>query len=74
MSAPLDQRLPTFAAGVVVLGLLAWMAGAVVATVRGVVEQTDEIGASVDAAVDNAIESFGVDPASLDAARVRPSG
>jgi putative heme transporter len=35
-----------------VLGLLALMALVVVATVRGVVEQTDQIGASVDAALD----------------------
>ena len=35
---------PTLAAGLVVLGLLALMAGVVVATVRGVTEQTDQIG------------------------------
>ena len=37
------------AAGLIVLGLLALMALVVAATVRGVVEQTDQIGASVDA-------------------------
>jgi predicted PurR-regulated permease PerM len=63
---------PTLAAGLVVLGLLALMAGVVVATVRGVVEQTDEIGASVDAALDKAAEqtdAVGVDQAALDQAR-----
>jgi predicted PurR-regulated permease PerM len=60
---------PTLAAGVVVLGLLALMTGVVAATVRGVTQQTDQISASVDAAVDNAVESFGVDEASLEAAR-----
>ena len=43
---------PTLAAGLVVLGLLAVMTGVVVATVQGVTEQTDQIGASVDAAMD----------------------
>jgi predicted PurR-regulated permease PerM len=43
---------PALAAGLIVLGLLALMALVVVATVRGVVEQTDQIGASVDAALD----------------------
>jgi predicted PurR-regulated permease PerM len=60
---------PTIAAGLVVLGLLALMAGVVVATVRGVTEQTDQIGASVDAALGNLVDSLGVDQASLDAAR-----
>ena len=59
---------PTLAAGVVVLGLLALMTGVVVATVQGVIQQTDQINASVDAAVDEAVESSGVDQASLDAA------
>ena len=63
---------PTLAAGLVVLGLLALMAVVVVATVRGVAEQTDQIGASVDAALDNAAEqtdAVGVDQAALDQAR-----
>ena len=60
---------PTLAAGLVVLGLLALMTGVVVATVRGVIEQTDQIGASVDAALGNAVDELGVDQASLDAAR-----
>ena len=41
---------PSLAAGVIVLGLLALMAGVAVATVRGVTEQADEIGTSVDKA------------------------
>ena len=63
---------PTLAAGLVVLGLLALMAVVVVATVRGVTEQTDEIGASVDAALDKVAEQtggLGIDKASLDQAR-----
>lgn len=54
---------PTLAAGLVVLGLLALMVGVVVGTVRGVVEQADEISASADAALDR------VDQGDLDAAR-----
>ena len=45
---------PSLAAGLVVLGLLALMVGVVVATVRGVTEQTDEISASADAAMERA--------------------
>jgi predicted PurR-regulated permease PerM len=65
---------PTLAAGLVVLGLLALMVGVVVATVRGVVEQVDQIGASVDAALGNATDALGVDQASLDAARTATEG
>jgi putative heme transporter len=63
---------PTLAAGLVVLGLLALMTVVVVATVRGVVEQTDQIGAAVDAALDQAADqtdAVGVDQAALDQAR-----
>jgi putative heme transporter len=63
---------PTLAAGLVVLGLLALMAVVVIATVRGVTEQTDQIGASVDAALDKVAEQtggLGIDKASLDQAR-----
>jgi predicted PurR-regulated permease PerM len=60
---------PSLAAAVVVVGLLALMTGVVVATIRGVTEQADEIGASVDAAMNNAVETLDVDQASLDAAR-----
>ena len=45
------------------------MTGVVVATVRGVTEQADQIGASVDAALGNAVDSLSVDQASLHAAR-----
>ena len=54
---------PTLAAGLVVLGLLALMTGVVVATVRGVIEQADQIGASVDAALGNAVDALDVDRA-----------
>ena len=60
---------PTIAAGLVVVGLIALMTGVVVATVRGVTGQTDQIGASVDAALHKAVDALGVDQASLDAAR-----
>jgi putative heme transporter len=63
---------PTLAAGLVVLGLLAVMAVVMVATVRGVTEQTDQLGAAVDAALDNAANQtggLGIDKASLDQAR-----
>ncbi len=60
---------PTLAAGLVVLGLLALMLVVFVATVRGVTEQTDEIGSSVDAAIDNAADELDVDRDSLDDAR-----
>ena len=63
------QFKPTIAAGVVVLGLIAVMTGVVVATSAASPTQTDEIGASVDAALDRAVDSLGVDQASLDAAR-----
>ena len=60
---------PTVAAGVVVLGLLGVVTAVMVATVQGVVGQLDEIGSSVDAAVDEAGASLSVDPATLDAVR-----
>ena len=46
---------PSLAAGVLVLGLLIVMTIVVTATVRGVLDQTDEIGASVDAAKEYAV-------------------
>jgi predicted PurR-regulated permease PerM len=64
---------PSLAAGLVVLGLLLLMAGVVVATVRGVGEQTDKISASASAAVDEAAkhtDALGVDEEALNAARV----
>jgi putative heme transporter len=60
---------PTLAAGVVVLGLAALMTFVVVATVQGVLQQTDEIGASVDAALENASAELDVDEEALDGAR-----
>ena len=63
---------PTLAAGVVVLGLLLLMAGVVVATVKGVIEQADQIGEVTDEAVANAAEQLdavGVDQAALEDAR-----
>jgi putative heme transporter len=63
---------PTLAAGLVVLGLLALMAGVIVGTVRGVTEQADEIGASADAALERAADetdALGIDQGDLDAAR-----
>ena len=53
----------------VVLGLLGLVTAVLVATVRGVVDQTDEIGASVDAALDNAEVSLNVDEGFLDESR-----
>lgn len=60
---------PSLAAGLIVLGLLVLMTFVVVATVRGIVDQTDEIGASVDAAIDNASDELNVDPDSLNDAK-----
>ena len=60
---------PALAAGLIVLGLLALMTVVVVATVRGVVDQTAEIGASVDAAMENAAGELDVDRAALEDAR-----
>jgi putative heme transporter len=60
---------PTLAAGLVVLGLLALMTVVVVATARGVIAQRDEIGASVDAALENAGDELNIDQAALDEAR-----
>lgn len=59
----------TLAAGVIVLGLVALMTVVVVATVQGVIDQRDEIGASVDAARDTASEELGIDASTLDDAR-----
>jgi putative heme transporter len=60
---------PILAAGVVVLGLAELMTGVMVATVQGMLQQTDEIGASVDAALANASAELDVDKESLDDAR-----
>ena len=60
---------PTLAAGLVVLGLIALMTIVLVATARGIIQQRDEIGASVDAALDNASDELAVDQAALEDAR-----
>lgn len=60
---------PSVAAGAVVLGLLAMVMCVTVATVQGVLEQVDQIGASVDAAVDEAAASLALDPTSLEPVR-----
>ena len=68
---------PTLAAGLVVLGLLLLMAGVVVATVRGVTDQADQIGEVTDEALANAAEQLdvaGVDPAALEDARAATEG
>jgi predicted PurR-regulated permease PerM len=56
---------PSLAAGLIVLGLLVLMTVVMVATVRGVVDQTNEIGASVNAAIDKATDELGIDQGSL---------
>src|SRR4051794_24251753 len=63
---------PSLAAGIIVLGLLALMVGVGVATVRGVTEQADEIGTSVDKAIDKASDesdALGISKGSLEDAR-----
>ena len=63
---------PSLAAGLVVLGLLLLMVGVVVATVRGVVDQADEIGESATAAISEAAddtEELGIDEQALEDAR-----
>ena len=60
---------PTLGAGLIVLGLLALMALVMVATVRGVVQQTDGIGDSVDAAIEKAVDELAVDEEALEDAK-----
>ena len=60
---------PTLAAGLIVLGLLALMIVVLVGTVRGVLDQKDEISASVDAAISETGGQLGVDAATLEEAR-----
>jgi predicted PurR-regulated permease PerM len=62
------------AAGVVVLGLLALATLVAVGTVRGVTDQTAEISASVDAAIDNAVAELDADQAALESARASIEG
>ena len=56
---------PSAAAGLIVLGLAALTIGVMFATVQGMLEQTDQISASVDAAIDNAVDSSAIDQATL---------
>ncbi len=60
---------PTLAAGSIVLGLIALMTVVLVATARGIIQQRDEISASVDAALSNASVELDVDQESLEDAR-----
>ena len=59
----------TLGAGLIVLGLLALMALVMVATVRGVIQQTDGIGDSVDAAMDKAVDELAIDEEALEDAK-----
>jgi hypothetical protein len=63
---------PALAAGIVVLGLLALVTGVVIATVRGVTQQADQISGVADKALHKAADltdAVGVDQSSLDALR-----
>lgn len=60
---------PSVAAGAVVLGLSGLVTLVAVGTVQGVLEQLDQIGASVDAAVDEAAASTTLEPAVLENVR-----
>jgi len=67
----------TYAAGLVVTGLLALVGVVVVATVQGVVEQASQIGAAADDALDQAagqVDGLGVDRASLRDAEAATEG
>ena len=64
-----DKIKPSAAAGLIVLGLAALTIGVMVATVQGMLEQTDQISASVDAAIDNAVDSTAIDQATLEEAQ-----
>lgn len=71
LSGQLQRRgfKSTVAAIVVVLGLLALATVVTAATVRGVVQQTAEIGESVDAAMDQLVAQTDVDTTSMDSIR-----
>jgi putative heme transporter len=60
---------PSLAAGLIVLGLLALGVGVVVATVRGVADQRDQISEVTDAAIDKATDELEVDEDALEEAR-----
>ena len=68
---------PSLAAGLVVLGLLALGVGVLVATVRGVADQTDQISEVTDQAIANAADQLdvaGIDQAALEDARTATEG
>ncbi len=65
---------PGLGAGVVVLGLIAGMVLVVVATVRGVVAQADQVGQSVTAAIDTAVAELDLEQGSLDDVRAAVEG
>jgi predicted PurR-regulated permease PerM len=60
---------PSLAAGLIVLGLLALGVGVVVATVRGVSDQRDQISAVTDDAIAEAHDALGASEAALEDAR-----
>jgi predicted PurR-regulated permease PerM len=63
---------PALAAGIIVLGLLAVVTGVIIATVRGVTQQADQISGVADKALHKAADltdAVGVDQSSLDALR-----
>jgi predicted PurR-regulated permease PerM len=63
---------PSLGAGLIVLGLIVLMIGVVVATVRGVADQTDQIGDTATAALEeaaNQTDALGIDQQALDDAR-----
>jgi predicted PurR-regulated permease PerM len=68
---------PSLAAGVILLCLLAVAGGVVVATVRGVNQQADQISAVTDKALNNAadlLDAAGIDKAALNDARAATEG
>ena len=65
---------PSLAAGLIVLGLLALGTLVVVATAKGVIDQRDDISASVDAAIGNAVDDLNIDQATLEETRAAIEG
>jgi putative heme transporter len=65
---------PNVASGLIVLGLIALFTILTVAIVRGVTDQTAQISASVDAAVDTAVVELDADEAMLESAREAVEG
>ena len=76
LAGSLERRglKPSVAAVVVVLGLIAIAIAVVVATARGVADQTSEISRSVDAAIDKLVAQVEVDPATLESIRASVEG